>query len=83
MEIDPSDGVVKTVKVRRASTYPLGTGLILDLIRESRDGGVGFEKWIPILLAARPPRRDLHPAINHIILGQATLQARRGDLQSE
>ena len=32
----PSDGVLKTVKVRRTSTYPLGTGLILDLIRESR-----------------------------------------------
>jgi hypothetical protein len=54
MEIDPSDGVVKTVKIRRASTYPLGTGLILDLIRESRDGGVGLEKWMPILLAAHP-----------------------------
>jgi hypothetical protein len=60
MEIDPSDGVVKTVKIRRASTYPLGTGLILDLIRESRDGGVGLEKWIPILLAA-PPAKGFAP----------------------
>ena len=82
MEIDPSDGVVKTVKIRRAPTYPLGTGLILDLIRESQDGGVGLKKGIPILLAT-PPRRDLHPAINHMNLGQATLHARRGDLQSE
>ena len=54
MEIGSSDGVVKSVKVRRTSTYPLGTGLILDLIRASRDGGVGLEKWMPTLLPAHP-----------------------------
>jgi hypothetical protein len=35
-EMGPSDSVLKTVQIRRTSTYPLGTGLILDLIRESR-----------------------------------------------